>query len=402
MTKEPTETTEEQPDDFFAETEAALPPVYLDRTIIESYATCPFQGWARESGLVSSTGPPAESGHEVHRVLCEAIADYVRDGIPLRDYMEAEVRKTRTDVQPSTLWGLRPAMYQIDRFFTSRAPEDVIAFQQPMVDSDGPNAIQELLDKEMTGQFAWEVLPAASTRGPIMATSEIDVLLATPSKEELHEIDWKSGRKQWMAQDVKDSFQFPFHAWLLFKNFPDLQSVLIQVWMTRLNSRTPVVQFTRKIEEDVEARILESVESRRQAFDSVEKGGNPVCWPDPDKCLLCPALLKCPAANWEAKEVGDDPIAYAQKAQVLQLQFEAMKKKLRAWVDEKGELRHGTFAFGTDKPKPERKPVAASYVFYTRDAEDAEDEKVVDGENLKDALVEQFKQAEEHGPEPKD
>jgi hypothetical protein len=87
--------------------------------------------------------------------------------------------------------------------------------------------------EDRSGQLAADLIPADDDRGAVRLTSELDLLMATASEEELDWCDWKSGWKWWTATDVRDAFQFQMHAWLIFHRFPTVSRINCRVFMTR-------------------------------------------------------------------------------------------------------------------------------------------------------------------------
>ena len=69
-----------------------------------------------------------------------------------------------------------------------------------------------------------ELLPAAKDRGPIMVTSEIDLLVAGISADQLDEIDFKRW-KRFTAEAIAKAFQFRLHAWLVFRHYPEVETL---------------------------------------------------------------------------------------------------------------------------------------------------------------------------------
>ncbi|HUV63436.1 MAG TPA: PD-(D/E)XK nuclease family protein [Sedimentisphaerales bacterium] len=345
----------------------ALPPVLLDRSTLQRYTVCPFQAWAVETGLTPDSSLDADTGTEIHRVIADAVGNYAENGEPLRDYLENEVLMTRPDVQPECIDGLRRSIWSIDRLLTSRHPNDVIAYQGGIAGK--------------SSQLAWELLPATVEYGAIMPTSEIDLLLAGTTECELTEVDWKTGHKEYTSADVKDSFQFRLHAWLIFANYPDCEQLHVTVWMTRFNQLTPTVTFTPKDAAAFEGRLLMAVEARRQAFEAVEMGGEPDCWPAVERCSRCAAVLKCPRAYAPAPEIAAEPVAYAVNTMLLQEVIGKRLNALRDYVEEHGEIRDGRgFAFGCEEPKSSRRKSTSSYAAYN-DPEVPHDEQAEKPEN---------------------
>ena len=333
-------------DDMFGEP-AALPRVDLDRSTIEAYAACPFQGWAVETGAVDTNSAAAQAGTEVHAVIGEALDWYATNGHPPRDYLEQERFKMRPDVSADALAGLRKSIYGLDRLITARNPDDLLVYQ-------GGTG-------ERSGQLAVELLPATQTAGAIYATSEIDLLLAGASAVEVDEIDFKSGQTEWTAAKVRASFQFNLHAILIFARYPDCQAVNTSIYMTRFNRLTNPVSFTRAGSEPFTGRLLQALEYRRIALAAVAEGGTAEAWPLPDKCGLCPAVLMCPAAFAPCGEIARDPVRYAKNTHVLELFVGARKNGLRDYIEAHGTITDGEgFAYG--KPdKVDKRATAAAY-----------------------------------------
>lgn len=370
----------DMPADLFAEA-PVLPPIYLDRSTLERYTICPFRGWAVEAGHVQDTSPEAQTGQEVHRVIAEAIGQYATAGVPLREYLEIEIAKVRADVQPDAIEALQRSIWAIDRLVTGRHPNDVLAYQGG--------------EGDRSGQLAVELLPATRTRGPIIITSEVDLLLAGTTAVEIEEIDFKSGHTPLTSTTVRDSFQFQMHAVLAFAKFPTLELLHTSVFLTREGWSTPAVTFTRKRAEQFKARLLQAVEHRRQMFAAAEAatakigaGFNPKgepeavkawllafmeipqqqkwlpCWPWKEKCELCPASHICPRAinpHWRLEE---DPVKFTEDTNLLRMNLIQREESLRRYVTKHGDIEGPGVCYGLREPKPPEKPRATAYRFY--------------------------------------
>ncbi len=335
-------------DAMFAEPDA-LPRVDLDRSTIEVYSLCPFQGWAVETGAVDTNSAAAQAGTEVHAVIGEALDWYATNGHPPRDYLEQEKFKMRPDVSAEALAGLRRAIYGIDKLITARNPDDLLIYQGGVGDR--------------SSQLAVEILPATMSAGAIYATSEVDLLLAGASALEVDEIDFKSGQTEWTAAKVRSSFQFNLHALLIFARYPDCQAVNTSIYMTRFGRLTNPVAFTRGGCEPFNGLLLQALEYRRNALAVVADGGTPQAWPLPDKCGWCPAVAICPAAFGQCGEVSADPVAFAKNTCVLELLVGQRKDLLRDHIEAHDELSITDgegFAYGKPDAK-EKRPSAASY-----------------------------------------
>ena len=344
------------------------PQVLLDRSTLEDWMACPFRGSCTEGHPEADywekmlpVGPAADAGNEVHRIIAEGIDLYARDGEDPTDYWQAEMKKGRADLQEATLAGLRKTIWSLSRYVKKLHPHDFLLYQQPRKD-DGSYVIKDEHAKDHDGQLAWELLPANSTRGPLMVTSEVDLLVACASREEIAEIDFKSGMKVWNSDSVKQAFQFRLHAWLLFKNFPDVRFVRQSVWMTRMNWLTPRVNVTRRELENIEALLLMSAKER----ESVMYGGHAAeAYPSESKCAWCRAVLVCPSACAPQAEIVENPLKYAKDTVAVQTMLGKRLETLREYVDAHGEVSGDGVAFGLKAPKKIRKAAKTDYRFYT-------------------------------------
>ena len=377
-----------------------LPPVYLDRTTLERYARCPWQGWTVEVGHVEDVSFPADSGSEAHRVIGEAVAQYAREGIPPREYMEEELPKARPDVQPDVLAGVRPSLWAIGQFLTSRHPNDLIAYQGG--------------EGDHSGQFAREFSAGTPEKPATIITSEVDMLLAGTTTSELLEIDFKTGHTSWSSVDVRDSWQFRLHAWLLFEAFPGLEYLHVDIWMTRLHSHAPTYTFVRKRMSDFDALLASAVQIRERMhliedaaqaklkerkkkptfknlvlamLDALVEGRGPsdtfeMTIQEFDKCGACPAKLRCPHVLMPVKEIAEDPERYANDTNTMEAAVAFRKDLLRKHHEAHGEIEGKTICFGLNAPKRVSKPRANEFKFYAPEPEpqpkDKDDEKSTD------------------------
>jgi len=344
------------------------PPVLLDRSTLEDWKECPFRGSCTEGYVAPDdrpsdmlpVGPAADAGNEVHRIIAEGIDLYARGGEDPTEYWKAEMPKARADLQESTLDGLRKTIYSLSRFVKKLHPHDILLYQQPRKE-DGTYVTKDDHAKEHDGQLAWELLPANSKRGPLMVTSEVDLLISTASREEIAEIDFKSGQKVWNSDDVKDAFQFKLHAWLLLQNFPDVRFVRQSVWMTRMNWLTPRIHITRRELENIEALLLMAARGREEVMYG---GAVAEAYPSEAKCAWCRAVLICPSACAPQADIAENPLKYAKDTVAVQTMLAKRMDTLRECVNAHGEISGDDVAFGLDAPKKIKKPSKAEYKFY--------------------------------------
>jgi hypothetical protein len=331
-----------------------LPPIILDRSTLERWGVvCPHQGWHCDRGGVSTGSTDTVVGDEVHKILAEACRMRQEESVQLRDlvdYMDAAAQVSRPDVQPLVISSLKRAAWPVARMLcqhangSDRHPDDLIAY-------DGGR-------EDRSGQLAADLIPADDDRGAVRLTSELDLLLATASEEELDWCDWKSGWKWWTATDVRDAFQFQMHAWLIFHRFPTVQRINCRVFMTREGFGTSPVTFHRDRDFwPIHKRLMTAagVYLHYRVVEQVEKAENVEAWPTPEKCAICPAAARCHLAHRPAADVAIDPAAALLQYAATQAAAEQMKANLTTYVRKRGsDIQSGCVAFGANKPKAKR------------------------------------------------
>jgi len=358
-------------EDAFAAIPAALPDETLDRSLLERYATCPFQALAVETGLVKDGGFEADSGTECHRVIGEGIDHYLRGG-DFIDYCRQEIPKMRPDVQHDAgpnLWRSVHGLARLLRWTVPpgpdcpegvrRSPEDIIRYQGGQ--------------GEQTGQVSWPLLPATATRGQIIVTSEVDLLLAE-SASEMTEIDFKR-HKVFTGADIKASFQFRLHAWLLFHIHAELEVLRTKVWNVPKGSITPAAVFARRDADEFAGTLLEAVRYRSEAHVLAIKAElhNIAAWPHTEKCVVCPAVRDCLKTPTPCVALNMEPARFAASLQVREIAVQKDRALLIRYVTDHGEDFGKGLSFGIGKPKPPQKPVASTFRFYDTPGEDQPD-----------------------------
>lgn len=318
----------------------------LDRSTLERWATCPRQAWARE---VEPSLPTMEQGvgTEGHAALSDAVAAYLDEMGQMRpaelcQWLKTRLKECRTDLQPQVLDAFAPSFaWEWAHFIVGRSPLDIMRFD------GGPG--------EQSGQVSRDVTIGNDV---VRLTSEVDLLLGTASPEVLQEVDYKTGWTPYTWQTVKDSFQFRMHAWILFDLYEPLQRLEVAVWDTRKNQRTNWVRFTRSEMYGVDEQIKMAVGHWWQ-HRKAEAIGQVPAWPLEGKCQRCPAAVLCSDATF----TSEDPADMCDRLVSLEAACDQLREKLGAVVDATGGdvvTKHGN-AYGTDKPKANRKPTKASY-----------------------------------------
>jgi hypothetical protein len=333
------------------------PPILLDRSTLERGGViCPQQEFWIRNGAVGTDSIDTTCGDEVHKILSTVCRMRQDEGVQLRelvDYMDAAAQTSRPDVQPLVITSLNRAAWPIARMICQhyngqdRHPDDLIAY-------DGGAG-------DRSGQLAADLIPADDDRAAVRLTSELDLLMATASDEELDWVDWKSGWKWWTASDVKDAFQFQFHSWLIFHRFPTVQRLNCRVFMTREAIATSPVTFHRDRDFwQIHKRLMTATEIYLELIG--DESEDVPAWPTPEKCAICPAASRCSLASRPAADVATNPASALLQYVAVQAAADQLKANLTTFVRKLGQdLEAGTVAFGANKPKAQRAAVLDVY-----------------------------------------
>lgn len=328
----------------------------IDRSDLECEATCPRQARLRESLGYGSAGDAAAAGEEVHQAIGYAIGVYLESGgnmttVEIRDCIVDGLMRSRPDVQPDVISGGIGYAWDAARLISDHSPVSILRH-------DGGQG-------NRSGQLAWD-WPATGLR----LTSELDLLLATESRELLRIHDWKSGRARWHVGSVADSFQFTFQAWLVLMNYPDVAAVEVVIHNTRLRSSTRPVEFTRDRIDRIQARI--GTACRNWYENSGLPPEKAPAWPSREKCSLCDCAAFCGAADPDIEAAASDPVTFLQDTIAIEANLAARKKVLAGIVDRTGSdiVTAAGDAFGREKPSSNRKPSATFYSVGTSDSGD--------------------------------
>ena len=325
----------------------ALPPA--DRSSAELYAICPAQARFIETGRVMNVSHAINIGNEAHAALSAGIDEFFAADFNLRDYQIADavadtVRgrliNSRPDVQPDVIDAMMRMVYPWSKFIVARSPDNILRY-------DGGRGSR-------SGQLGWNV-PSLG----VCATSEVDLLCAGPSPVLLHEYDWKSGRTPWTETTVSRSFQFTFHAVLVFENYPAIEALDVSVWVARSNEPTKPARFERKYLAEYQARVVSALAERAKWVGVAPEQA--AAWPTVEKCPLCPARALCPGVPHSG--IHADPVAFVLDMHAKQQQLEAMAEQAAAYVAATGRdiITPGDVRFGIDRPVAHKAPTPSLY-----------------------------------------
>jgi len=336
--KKPTKAEMANSLDSFAIIDDAPQREVIDRSTLEAWANCPWQAHAIETAdpkLI--VGQLAVAGQFAHDCFHAATKAWIENGGYLRDFemvklIEEAMHASRPDLQPDVVKAVQPAMWDWARYLIKDChPNNIACF-------DGGDEL------DRSGQLSCRL-------GVIDVSSELDFLRF--DGPEAYEDDFKTGWRPWEADDVRNAFQFQFHAMLVFHNFPNVRTLRTRIWNTRRHTTTAWVRFDREDDPQYVARVHESL--------AVRERGELVTWPTLEKCRICPVKIICPAADDVVKLV--EPQAMLTRLIALDAQADAIKAELTAIVDATQKeivLADGT-AFGRNKPSSVRKQPVAIY-----------------------------------------
>lgn len=320
--------------------------IVADRSTLERWQECPRSAAYLAHGGFNDRSFEAESGTAVHDVLSAVTGIYVdsKGALNTHDLLEeakSEMLRSRPDLQPDVIKALRPALWTWCSYLNDLHYENVLRFDGGKGDRSG----QLAHDFEHLG---------------IRVTSEIDLLHATASTEVVEEIDYKSGHTPYTAETVRDSFQFQMHGMLILQNYPEVKCVRISVWCPRVNRKTYRVDFARDRLHEYEHRVHEAAKLMHR-WREINPASVPA-HPMHDRCILCPASLKCADAGANVQDIAKDPHAMVDRLVQLEASADSLRKSLGLIVDASGDiLTANGNAFGTGKPKQNRKPVKGTW-----------------------------------------
>lgn len=325
----------------------------LDRSTLERFATCPAQARYVETGAFGMAGEAAAVGSECHDAISRTIQAYLgnsSEGLQLRprdivSILERELTETRPDLQPQCIRAVRPMKWAIANLLATTAPNNILGF-------DGGEG-------KLSGQLARDVvLP----NGTVRLTSELDFVRATRFPDALEEVDWKTGWANWSERDVRDSFQFQFHWWLVAENYPDIETLRVSIFNTRRGTISWAWDFGRDDLDAINTRVHMAL--REWYLHRNTEPEKAPTWPMREKCSICPCATACPAPDQDIRELLTDPDGYLVRTIGVSERLAAREKLLAGYVDYTGRdlvSEACGVAFGRNKPRTERKAPAAFY-----------------------------------------
>ena len=255
--------------------------VILDRSTLEAYANCPYQGHCILNGDKDEAGAAGQIGIEGHRIAEKCLKEAFEQrysGDELQTFADdaiQEIAQSRPDIQPDLIKAAKYLAEQIAH----------IPIERILTDKDGKPFIEYQIDYEL-----------CKTRDgrPVKITTCIDLAFSY-KPDSIHVHDWKFGWRKYSKDDAETDYQ-PCHiCYILFQMFPDVHT--IHFWYVQPRYGTKAYAVYRRSDEipsmphlTTEMMLLSRINSAVQlCVDGVQDA-----WPEEKKCLWCPVIYKCP------------------------------------------------------------------------------------------------------------
>lgn len=328
--------------------------IVVDRSTLERCDNCPLQARLVHEGNGKVASAIAAVGTEVHAALSRALDLYVESGgnisrDDLRDLVFTELMSARGDVQSEAIRAFKSTVFLWARTFAGLPAQAILRYQGGQGDR--------------TGQIARDIEIGKQT---YRVTAELDLLLATKSREVLEDHDYKSGWAQWTEQKAADAFQFQLHWWLVSHHYPEVQRMDVRVWDTRRCHVTQRVSFDRFDLDAIGSRVRGAV----GRYERMLAGDHPAR-PFAEKCEICSVASVCPETDKDITEF--DPVQLTDWLALVESKSAAVRKRLSAYVDKNGDIvTPSGNAFGTQKPKSSRATPKALYAIGSDKESDVE------------------------------
>lgn len=297
--------------------------IIADRSMVEQYATCPFQAWYCRENDIDDTGILGEVG----RVLHELTEEQIKDAIESRCTPD-ELAENLVDALPTVRPDLQPRIIKAARFLA----DDLANLQ-----------IHNVIGVEMQIDDACKTGIATKEGKKFKLTARLDLLLK--GRNSLIVKDWKSGFKKRTKEETFDDFQAQFDANILFKQYDGTEGNRIDIihwffvetfWGTQSYAR-----FEREseypslphltLEKQIEGRIFQALklwqEDCRQA------------WPESKKCSWCPILTECPHAKAGVKLISNNPKTFVDRMVVLEQALKKYQTIAKDWMRRYGPIQ---------------------------------------------------------------
>ncbi len=366
--------------------EPKLPPIILDRSRLEQFATCPRQGylmvlwdsikanvdgyevfdWEKDRvanadvSLInqmasvahqSTDGKFAECGVQIHDLIDKAFEECKNDIQAVPEYFVDNLPKIKPNMTPMAIRHARHVADMVADYHVAVIglelqisliiiPEKsgVVAYS-PTMQKDF-DAIQAGKDGELVAIDNPADIKEIKQGSPaVIATTRIDLLGS--GKGNLHVCDWKTGYKRRSNSETAESFQAECIALLLFnqKEYKEINTIHFWYYETMWGTKA-YARFDRNEEHPRMPGLTTEVALKGRVTEAAKLFIDDCrdAWPLPESCAWCDMIRFCPQANMDAKEIADDPKAFVDNLVVLQALLKVRKKIATAWCKAKGAI----------------------------------------------------------------
>ena len=342
-----------------------MKPIILDRTRLEQYATCPFQGYLstlvdaliaplnglevyeweqklldeadpklldhlRKLGRNSLVAECCEIGTEIHKLIHESFIACKNKLIANKENGEATFKMSDFDVA------------DIADHFVKKLPTMKRTDIQPQAVEHAKNVGDMLVNLHIPllgieQQLSMIFLPETKRRPSVTVSMRYDLIGQGLSS--VHGIDWKTGYKERTNTETYESFQAQLGAWLLWKQYPETKDVYWWYYETNRGTKgyahfDRTKEYPRLAGLSVETVIKGRI---RQAVATFIKN-NRECWPTPKKCIECWMLFFCEEADLSAKLMAENPKQFVDRLIIDEASVNRRKKTLTDWAQAKGDI----------------------------------------------------------------
>ena len=337
-----------------------MKPIILDRSRLETYATCPRQGYlsvlwdalkAEAEGYEvleweipklksvdaellgkmkavvkqSTDGRLAECGTQIHDLIDKAFEACKNDIQMVPEWFVDNLPKIKPNVQAMAIRHARHIGDMLADYHVQ-----VIAVEQ---------------------QVSLIIIPATEATPAVIGTTAIDLLGS--GKGNLHVVDWKTGFKRRSNSETADSFQAGMISLLLFeqKEYAEVNTIHFWYYETMFGTKS-YAKFERKEEHPRLPGLTTEVALRGRVQEAVRLFSQDCrdAWPLPEACAFCDMIRFCPQASMEPKELADDPKAYVDSTVVLEALLKNRKRTLTNWIKGHGAVEGTKVGYTKKKP----------------------------------------------------
>ena len=308
----------------------------IDRSRAEKRATCPFQGYWCEQ-RPESTNKLCQVGQEVHSVAESVLREVLESGdfesLPME--LADKLLSARPDIQPAVLQAARNLLKLISQ----------TAGGKVLRDSNGDPFIEKQIDCNF--------IPTQDGR-PVKLTTCLD-FARYGQQENIIVTDWKGGYKKRSNSEAQESFQAQFIGYVLWQLFPKIDRIDFWYDETRWGTQA-YARFDRK--QIVIGEITQEQAIKSRIFEACKLiyADCRECWPTPEKCCWCDAVMDCLKADAPAKALSENPAEWVDNIAALQAKIDKMTDYAGEYVKSHGAIKGTNCIFEWKPSKPKFTP----------------------------------------------